>query len=103
YMRMQRKTDPNEGAMWTFEPSAALKIYEEMIAGENIEVRLTSAWTGREELKGEEKGARLSPYFRVHRMPPKCSSMRPMKAIWWPQPASVTRWAASRTMCMARI
>src|SRR5690606_28443967 len=30
YMQMQRKTDPHEDAMWTFEPSAALKIYEEM-------------------------------------------------------------------------
>jgi len=58
YMRMQRKTDPHEDAMWTFEPSAALKIYEEMIARENIEVR----YNQRLDRQGgvERKGKRIT-------------------------------------------
>jgi hypothetical protein len=32
----QTKTSVGEDAMWTFEPSAALKVYNEMIAAENI-------------------------------------------------------------------
>lgn len=34
----QTQSAEGEDAMWTFEPSAALKVYEEMIAAENIEV-----------------------------------------------------------------
>ncbi|MCY1721844.1 FAD-dependent oxidoreductase [Prolixibacteraceae bacterium Z1-6] len=36
--RGQTRTKEGEDAMWTFEPSAALKVYQEMIAGENIEL-----------------------------------------------------------------
>ena len=34
----QTRTEEGEDAMWTFEPSAALKVYEDMIARANIEV-----------------------------------------------------------------
>ena len=34
----QTKTAEGEDAMWTFEPSAALEVYEDMIAKENIEL-----------------------------------------------------------------
>lgn len=34
----QTRTEEGEDAMWTFEPSAALDVYEEMIAAENIEL-----------------------------------------------------------------
>lgn len=34
----QTRTEEGEQAMWTFEPSAALKVYEEMLAAEEIEV-----------------------------------------------------------------
>lgn len=34
----QTKTGPNEDAMWTFEPSAAVQIYDEMISEENIDI-----------------------------------------------------------------
>ncbi|MDF9796579.1 hypothetical protein OKW21_001842 [Catalinimonas alkaloidigena] len=34
----QTRTEEGENAMWTFEPSAALDVYEEMIAAENIEL-----------------------------------------------------------------
>lgn len=34
----QTRTEEGENAMWTFEPSAALQVYEEMIAAENIEL-----------------------------------------------------------------
>lgn len=34
----QRRTDQQEDAMWTFEPSAALAVYKDMIAEENIEL-----------------------------------------------------------------
>ena len=36
----QTKTDPNEDAMWTFEPSAALSVYEAFSKKHNIEVVL---------------------------------------------------------------
>ncbi len=35
----QTRTSFGEDAMWTFEPSAALKVYQEMIAAENIVLR----------------------------------------------------------------
>lgn len=34
----QTKTGPNEDAMWTFEPSAAVQVYQEMISNENIDI-----------------------------------------------------------------
>lgn len=34
----QTRTAEGEEAMWTFEPSAALKVYHQMIEGENIEI-----------------------------------------------------------------
>src|SRR5690606_33699827 len=34
----QATTEPGEEAMWTFEPTAALKVYKEMLAKEKIEV-----------------------------------------------------------------
>jgi len=34
----QGRNDPVQDAMWTFEPSAALKVYEKMIEPENIEI-----------------------------------------------------------------
>src|SRR5690606_31965414 len=34
----QTRTEEGEEAMWTFEPSAALQVYEEMIAAEDIEL-----------------------------------------------------------------
>jgi hypothetical protein len=34
----ERRSREGEDAMWTFEPSAALAVYKEMMAGENIEV-----------------------------------------------------------------
>lgn len=35
----QSRTDENEDAMWTFEPSTALKIYRDMVEKENIDIR----------------------------------------------------------------
>lgn len=34
----QTRTDKNEDSMWTFEPSAALKVYQQMISGEKIDI-----------------------------------------------------------------
>lgn len=34
----QTRTDKNENSMWTFEPSAALKVYHQMISGEKIDI-----------------------------------------------------------------
>ena len=34
----QTRTDKGEDAMWTFEPSAALKVYEQMLAKEKVDV-----------------------------------------------------------------
>src|SRR5690606_30064546 len=34
----QTKTAEGEDAMWTFEPSAALQVYEDMMANEDIEL-----------------------------------------------------------------
>ncbi len=34
----QTRTEEGEDAMWTFEPSTALQVYEEMLAAENVEV-----------------------------------------------------------------
>lgn len=34
----QTRTEEGEDAMWTFEPSAALKVYQDMIAAENIKL-----------------------------------------------------------------
>jgi hypothetical protein len=36
----QTRTEEGEGAMWTFEPSSALEVYEEMLAAENVDVVL---------------------------------------------------------------
>jgi len=36
----QTRTAEGEDAMWTFEPSAALKVYQQMIAAENIDLQL---------------------------------------------------------------
>ncbi len=36
----QTRTEEGEGAMWTFEPSSALQVYEEMLAAENVDVVL---------------------------------------------------------------
>lgn len=36
----QTKTDPNEEAMWTFEPSAALKVYGQMLAASPVKERV---------------------------------------------------------------
>ncbi len=35
----QTRTGENEDAMWTFEPSAALTVFQEMIGSENIDIR----------------------------------------------------------------
>lgn len=34
----QTRTDKNEDAMWTFEPSAALKVYQQMLASEKVDI-----------------------------------------------------------------
>ena len=34
----QARTEPGEEAMWTFEPSAALRVYQQMLAKEQVEV-----------------------------------------------------------------
>lgn len=34
----QTKTEKNENAMWTFEPSAALKVYHQMLSSEKIDI-----------------------------------------------------------------
>ncbi len=34
----QSRTDKGEDAMWTFEPSAALKVYHQMLAGEKVDI-----------------------------------------------------------------
>ncbi len=34
----QTRTDPNEDAMWTFEPSAAMTVFDQMIEKENIDI-----------------------------------------------------------------
>ncbi len=35
----QTKTEENEDAMWTFEPSAALSVFQQMVNSENIDIR----------------------------------------------------------------
>ncbi len=35
----QTRTGPNEDAMWTFEPSAAVNVYDEMLQKENVAIR----------------------------------------------------------------
>lgn len=52
----QTRTKAGEDAMWTFEPSAALQVYEEMIAAEDIEL-VTGEKLDRENGVTKEGGA----------------------------------------------
>jgi hypothetical protein len=43
----QTRTDPNEDAMWTFEPSAALKVFHQMLEKEKVDI-IYGEWLNRE-------------------------------------------------------
>lgn len=52
----QTKTDPNEDAMWTFEPSAALKIYNAMLSREKLITTKYGQRLNRKDGVKKEKG-----------------------------------------------
>ena len=55
----QTRTGEQEDAMWTFEPSAALKVYHDMLEKESIDVRYNQ-WLDREQGVRKEVGSIVS-------------------------------------------
>jgi hypothetical protein len=67
--------------MWTFEPSAALKVYEEMMGPEKIDRGLQPAIKPGKRVKKQGKKLLKLKWKAVKNTGGKCSSMPPMKAI----------------------
>ncbi len=84
----QTRTKAGETAMWTFEPSAALYVYQDMIRQNNLEVIYGQHIDRSNGVS--KKGSRIisiametgQTYYA------KCLLMPPMRGILWPLPAS---------------